>query len=102
VTVIGRDEACHHALPFADPGRGSSICGLLRSTPVLWGFGPRAFRPRTVPAVSPTFSRCAPYKPGDPPPPSRPAGAKASDRIRSLSRPQFRGFSNKRKSHDYR
>jgi hypothetical protein len=53
-------------------------------------FGVRLRLPSsTVPAVSPTFppEQVRGCKPGDPPPPSRPAAAGASDRIRSLSRP---------------
>src|SRR6266851_1356269 len=68
------------------PDQSPRFASSLRSTPALRGFGYR-LRPRTVPAVSPAFGRRRPAKPGDPPPPSRPAAAEASDRNRSLSRP---------------
>src|SRR5277367_4333336 len=82
------------------PDQGPRLAGSLRSTPALWGFG-QGLRPGTVPAVSPTFGRRRPAKPGDTPPPSRPAAAKASDRIRSLSRPHTGASVAKGESHDH-
>jgi hypothetical protein len=82
------------------PDQGPRCAGSLRSTPALRGFG-YAFRPGTGPAVSPAFGRRGPAKPGDPPPPSRPAAARASDRTRSLSRPHPGASEAKGDSHDY-
>ena len=83
------------------PDQGPRCAGSLRSTPALRGFGYR-LRQGTGPAVSPTFGRCASCKPGDPPPPSRPAAARASDRNRSLSRPHPGASVAKGDSHDHR
>jgi uncharacterized protein (DUF736 family) len=83
------------------PDKGPRFAGSLRSTPALRGFGYR-LPSKTVPAVSPTFSRCAPCKPGDPPPPSRPAAAEASARNRLLSRPHTGASLAKGDSHDHR
>jgi len=47
----------HHARPFAAAGRWASIGGLPTVHSVASGVRPEAFRPRTVPAVSPTFGR---------------------------------------------
>jgi uncharacterized protein (DUF736 family) len=59
-------------------------------------------RRETAPPVSPAFARFARCKPGDPPPPSRPAAARASNRIGALSRPHTGASLAKGDSHDYR
>jgi hypothetical protein len=79
-------DACRSCPPFANPRRAGprSACSL-RFTPALRGFG-YGLRPRTSPAVSPAFGRCASCKPGDPPPPSRPTAARASNRTHGRHR----------------
>ena len=102
MTPTGRGEGCRYGChPFASPRIW--VLDVRAPYDPLGRVGVRLSPPsRDRDGGIPGFRPKRACKPGDPPPPSRPAAAEASARNRSLSRPHTRASLAKGDSKDYR